>query len=257
MSSATVEAEAWFPRRWWLLTGLIFVVQVSLIFWLGEHTRERPRPLGRAPRLRLTAYSPRLALEDPTLFALPHQRGFSGPAWLEVKPFDFPSYDWSEPPRWLSLSLAPLSATFEQEARETNAFDPLQLLRAAPPQLTIPSPAVLPPVPGRSVSRLEGELAGRGLLSTPQLPSWRRPEILTNSVVQLVVDAQGWPLSTALISSSGWKEADDVALARTRGLRLKPLGGEGPSPRQSAAEQLMWGELVFEWQTLAPTNAPP
>jgi len=257
MSSVPAQAATWPRRRWWLLTGLIFVSQVTLIFWLGEHGHPRPRALGPAPGLRLVrGWSQALALQDPTVFALPHRQGFSGPAWLDSKPLEFPAYDWSEPPRWLPMSLAPLSDNFS-EVQETNPFDPIQLLAGSAPELTRPDPIVLAPARGQSSCRLEGGLAGRKLLSNPKLPPWQRPEILTNSVVQLVVDGQGRPLSAVLLSSSGWKEADDLALAEARMARLEPLQAAGPQPASRPSDELSWGELIFEWQTLPPASPAP
>ena len=44
-----------------------------------------------------------MALSDPTLFALPHFRGFWGDPWLRPPPAPDRSFEWTEEPRWLAL----------------------------------------------------------------------------------------------------------------------------------------------------------
>ena len=42
MTSASVESPPRSGRRWWGLVMLIFVVQLALIFWLGDTSRSSP-----------------------------------------------------------------------------------------------------------------------------------------------------------------------------------------------------------------------
>ena len=65
MTSASVESRPWSRRRWWGMVALIFVVQLGLIFWLGEpHARfarvrpRRPHPPPGRPGTRRTAGAP-------------------------------------------------------------------------------------------------------------------------------------------------------------------------------------------------------
>jgi hypothetical protein len=81
MNGALAEPRAWARRRWWVVIALVFGAQLGLIFWLSERTPARPRPPAAAPALRLLtgpASVEWLALNDPTLFALPHLLNFSG-----------------------------------------------------------------------------------------------------------------------------------------------------------------------------------
>lgn len=253
MNSATVESHRWPRRRWWLLIGLIFAGQLGFIFWLSDRGPHVPRPPAAAPRLRLAGNAPTawLALNDPTLFALPHWEGFSGPAWLNLPSLETPSPDWTEPPRWLALPLAELGATFERFI-QTNRPDSQPLLGRPAPGLTVPEP--VPPVPASEHSsyRLEGPLAQRRLSTALDLPSWKHADILTNSIVQLIVDAEGKPISVALLSGCGFSAADDQALALARGARFESLYGTGPEQAANHPGRLSWGEMIFEWHTQAP-----
>jgi len=111
-------------------------------------------------------------------------------------------------------------------------------------------PTTAPP----STLRVEGALANRRLLNPPTLQPWPHPDLLTNSVVQVLVDGDGDVFSQVLLARSGKKEADDDALAVARSAQFEPVPRNSRGP--GLAPALTWGTLVFEWQTLPPTNAP-
>ena len=90
--------------RWWGSVTLVFATQLGLIFWLSDRSPLRTRPPAVSPSINLldSGAETLLALQDATLFALPHQQGFSGPAWLHFTPPDFHPADPPDPPRWLA-----------------------------------------------------------------------------------------------------------------------------------------------------------
>lgn len=239
------------PRRgWWLLVALVFILQLGFIFGLGGYLPVRPRPAQPAPRLRLAgpAAGEWLALNDPTLFALPHAHGFSGPAWLKIPSLGFPSREWSEPPLLLPLAVADLGVGVSRLAGSIDLGSLAPLAQTAP-ELTLP--AVAPPLrPGPSTFRFEGALARRPLLTPLSLTNWPCRDLLTNSVVQLVVDPAGRPVSVTLLSTSGYKEADDRALELAAAARFAPVPGSEPGKTLKPATQLTWGKLIIQWQTL-------
>jgi len=71
----------------------------------------------------------------------------------------------------------------------------------------------------------------------------------------VLVDARGNTVSRALLSGSGLVEADRRALELARTARFAPAESGAPG-RLNQHEQLTLGALIFEWQTLPPTNAP-
>ena len=106
-------------------------------------------------------------------------------------------------------------------------------------------PAPLPPDPPL---RIEGDLATRPLLAPLALKSWAHAELLSNSVVQAMVDADGFTFSPVLLTGCGLEEADLYALKLASGARFRPaprLPGTGHDPGG-----LTWGKLIFQWQTL-------
>src|SRR5436853_4796158 len=102
MNDDRIDSGHWSHGKVWGTIALVFVVQVALIFGLSNRSAATPRAVPATPRVRLDEGSGEmLALLDPTLFALPHPRPFSGDAWAGVR--EFQPADWSEEPLWLDL----------------------------------------------------------------------------------------------------------------------------------------------------------
>jgi hypothetical protein len=202
-----------------------------------------------------------IALSDPTIFALPHRQGFSGPAWMEIPPVPSRSFESVGEPQWLALPLEQLGK-LSDSFRETNQPDVLTTLALFEPE---PAPeSLFVPLLREKSQLLFGEgLTGRQLKTLPKLRSWPHSDILTNTVVKLLVSGDGLPASPAvLLSSSGLKAADDYALAEANAARFEPILNEGPGRNKSPLSNLTWGTMIFEWQTLpisATNNAanPP
>lgn len=256
MSAALAQPRPWPRRRWWGLVGLVFVVQLSLILWLSDRAPIRTRPPAAAPALLLAGNSSAevLALKDPTLFALPHRQGFSGPAWLRIPTQKFPVFEWTEEPQFLSLPTRHLGEDFRR-LTETNELYSLETSPRPQPELMLPELPRAAISPAQSTLRIEGELASWRLVAPPALPSWEHTDLLTNSIVQAVIDAEGKPVSVTLLTRSGLKAADDLALELAREMRFNPPGSSGVEGSRRPETRLTWGKLIFEWRTLPLPNA--
>ena len=259
MTSSSAESRLWSRRRWWGLVLLIFGGQLGLIFWLGNPSSIRPRPAATAFTLKLAGSDSAelLAINDPTLFALPHRQGVVGPASLVTPRPESPSFQWPEPTNPLLLSVGQLGTVFNRFI-ETNEFTSLQLPSNPKPSLTVPYSPPLAVSAEQSTLRLEGDLAQRRLVAPPPLRSWENPDILGNSVVRIAVDADGRPVSPALISSCGSREADQYALEQAKAARFQPLRRDPADTARNPTAELSWGRMVFRWHTVPPpsTNAP-
>jgi TonB family protein len=195
-----------------------------------------------------------ITLVDPTLFARPHEQTFSGQAWMAAPAQEFAPLTWSEPPEWLELSLDELGATFHQFIA-SQPFGSQQWLPQREPELRLPP---LPPAqifPEKSVLRLDGQLVRRELLSKPDLPSWPSGEVLSNSIVQVLVDPDGRPVSATLLPpGSGSREADERAVTLARAARFRPAPNTDPNHPLTGTD---FGEMIFVWHIvpLPQTNA--
>ena len=280
MMSALVEPRGWPAGRWWLAVAFVFALQVALALVLEDRSPPPPRQPGAAPVFRWSdnRSGEWLALEDPTLFALPHRQGFSGEAWLRIPSLDFRPDDWSEPARFMPLPEPELGAGFRNFV-QTNPAPPFPSLVMIEPELMTPEYLPMPPVSTPSRLRIEGDLAKWRLLSRPSLPSWTCTDRLTNnavlllvdaqgnayldllnpSVVQLIVDAQGRTVSAVLLPpGSGFKGADQRALELARTARFAAAAQTLPGPAKNPPADLTIGTMVFDWQTLpAPSPDAP
>lgn len=245
---------AWGRARWWTALAFVALAQVALIYWLSDRrpaVRREPAP---SPTLGLLGPGAAglLELTDPTLFALPGRRGLSGPAWLEPWRPELRAVDWTEPPRWLPLPVVELGGSLRAFLR-TNESKPPSVPSRPLPELTQPG---LTPVAFNEASRLRvgGDLAAPDLLTPIQLRDQEATDLLTNSIVQVLVSAAGAPVSATLLQRSGSPEADQFALQQARFARFRPLPAAEPPNSPSGA--LRWGTLTFEWSTVAPANPP-
>lgn len=260
MTATPAESPAWSRRRWTLTVIAVVVVQAGLVFWLGDNFPVLPRRAHHEPRVFLTPNFPGdlAALRDPTLFARGNAHGFSGLAWQALPAPEFRPAEWTEPPRFLALRPEQLGALVRQLVQSNT---PAPLPGAGKPEPTIELPDLPVPVsslPARSELRVEGGLAGRRLRSPFTLPSWPSRDLVTSSVVRVVVDADGRTQSAALLSSSTSAAADQQALDLARSARFEPRRGNAPGSPVKQAPEIAWGELVFAWHTvpLPATNAP-
>ena len=282
MTLALVEPRRWSrPRRIAVVTFWL-CAQVGLVFWLSDRRPVNRRPLKASPSLHFaanqsdeldysevgsSANSPNplpaptdmlLALENPTLFALPQQSGFSGLAWRWMPSERFHPFAWSEPLEWLAPSAQQWDGAFKP-AIDSNRSAALLATLESTPDLTLPE--VSPPVASREKSafRIEGELANRRLLTPLSLKSWVTTDLLTNTVVQLVVDGDGRPLSAMVLNACGAGEADQLALEQAQAARFEAVSRNGPGSIPNPVADLTWGTIIFEWQTLPPPVAtiPP
>ena len=242
------DEPSWSAARWIISITLVFGLHVGLIYGLGDRKPLQRRAIANAVSLRVaTVQSELQQLEDPTLFALPHLRGFAGAIWLRHVETNA-AFRWTEPPRLLALRVERLGEFFLQQA-ETSAPARRQIETIAAPMTTVLSPMDEEIPRGPALLRVNGGLAGRPLRNAPAtLPRQPAQENLTNSVVQVLVDGRGQVISATLMTpGSGGAATDQDALRISRNLRF--------SASRDAAS-LTVGKLVFEWQTLPATNAP-
>jgi len=261
MNAGSLRPFTWPVGRWWFLVTLVFVLQVAAIYFLSDNRPALPRPAHAAPTLHFSGNTSGelLALTDPTLFALPHRESFSGSAWLNIPSVPTASFTWTEPPQWLAPPTNELGASFHR-ALESYAFDPSQVDLSPDSDVALPDLGAGGKV-AHSTFHLAGDLAGRRLLKSLRAPDWANNDILTNTIVRILVNAEGSPISAAVLSSSGLKAADDYAREEARSARFNSVATRGPHRNTNSLAGLAIGEIVFEWQTIPQpqTNsaAPP
>jgi hypothetical protein len=243
----------WTRGRWLTWIALIFAAHAALVFAFGGRKPIVPHAVKDAPVLNLAAAADeRLALNDPTLFALPHRKDFASASRKQM-PVEQPSFHWTEPPGWLPLSAEQLGAVFN-EFMQTNGFPGLELQLKPPLKLSTPELPITPVLAQNSTLLIEGDLAQRPLLNPVNVPSLPYHDVIAPSKVQVLVDPVGNVISTVLLPSDNPLEAaGHYADADRRALELARAARFAPGPR------LALGRLIFNWHTvpMTNTNEPP
>lgn len=242
----------------WLAAILVFAAQIGLLFWVGNPPPFKPPAPPPGPKIHLDADGSQewLSLQDPTLFVLPHRENFSGAAWVKIKPLEFTPTNWDEPPRPLPLAQEQLGATFT-EYMQTNLpprFQPELNAGSGFADVNVPT---MESISVPSAMRVEGDLANLRLLTPLRLPPQTNADLLTNTIIQLLVDSRGNPFSTVILSGSGSVQADAEALTNyAKAVRFQPA--EQAEVGSVPSDKMTLGRLIFEWQTKlpAPTNSP-
>ena len=239
--------KGWTRSRLITIIALVTAVQVILIFFFGEKKEAVPRAVLDVPTLKFadaTGEQPELlALDNPTLFVLPSPEDFAAAAWLTNREPEQPSFRWTEPPRWLPLSADGLGAAIGW-LMQTNSSSGRPFDFRPAPELTTPTVPEEPVPMQQSTMRIRGELAQRLLPSSISLTNWPYADVLAPSVVQVLVNPAGDVVSTALLKSCDYKNADDQALELARALRFTP------------SSRLTFGRIIFNWHTVPPTASP-
>jgi hypothetical protein len=239
----------WTRSRWLTVIALVFVAHVALLFVFGGRKQIVPRAVTNVPTLKLADNSSEwIALNDPTLFALPHQKDFASAIWLQTAALKQPSFRWSAPTNWLSLSADDLGQAFNQ-FMQTNHFEGFELQLKPPLKLSAPGLPIEPALAQNSTLRVEDELAQRQLPSPINLTNWPYANVIAPSKVQVLVDAAGNVVSTVLLPpDSGFAAADQYDKADQRALELARAMRFAPSSR------LTVGRMIFNWHTVPMTN---
>ena len=262
MNLLVADPVRWSVRRWIYTVASVFTLQTGLLLYLGQ--REQSPPI--RPTFRTTVHfvfdpwsSEQLdrlpAMSDPTLFALPGDSGLSGSAWLRGVPLDYQPEHWFEPFRWLEMEPAALGSGFARFVGTNFMAPPLVADQPVPPLLRYEPHFPNDPLPQHSRLRLEGEVASRPLLAPLDLRSWPHSDILSNTVVRTAIDADGRTLFPALVSESGYPDADFYALKLASAARFRPLPRAARD--SSGIGPLAWGKMIFEWHTLPLTATNP
>ena len=246
--------------RFWIFGFLfLFLAHAAAIFRFSE----RDAPASWRPPVRpffylsLDANSDRRIAEltagrDPTLFALPHARGFSGGAWLNFQPEIPRLSNWSAPPEWLELPLDQLGNSLHEYVATNRAAEE-QLLSSlrAPKMVEVRIPDE--PVITNTTVRVEGPLVARKLTGVPALPSATNTDVLRKTIVAVSANGDGVVETASLVGESGSKQADERAVELARRFAFEPAAIRNARAREASAPTL--GRLVFTWHVTLPAPA--
>ena len=236
--------------------ALALAAHVAFICIFGTKKYPALRAVINVPHLQLAdAASELIALDDPTIFVLPHANDFATAFWQSPPVVKPPSFSWPAPPHWLLPDGSHLAAIFSA-FMETNSPGKFGLNFKPPPPFTEIDVPVISPTPPDLTPQISGDLAQRRWLNPIMLPPLTNNDVIVASRIQVLVDVAGTVVSTVILPAENsaealgrWEPADQRAQTLARAARFAP------------APQLTFGEMIFNWHTVpaAPTNsiAPP
>jgi hypothetical protein len=247
------SGEGWPFSRWLILIALVCAAHVALLYMFGARNQIVPRTATDAPTLKLAdSLDEFLALNDPTLFALPHPGDFVTAMWSQAPVGKRPAFHWPESSRWLPLSTNELMTVFNR-FMQTNQVAGFALQLKPPVRLSAPAQPLEPAFARVSTVRVAGDLTQRRLLTPMNLPPWPYADVIAPSKVQVLVNEAGGvvsaivlPPNNSLEALSHHPDADQRALELARATRFAP------------APRLTIGQMIFAWHTVPPpaTNSP-
>jgi hypothetical protein len=250
---------SWTRQRVPILAMVIFVAHVIAIFALHTPTPMLALPEAfRSPRMPTPQMTTNNLLEaeelnDPLVFAGAHQHGFSAAAWMMRPKQEYVLTNSAPAPRFLSFVRPPTEFPAVENLAEASRSSDLPFVEFA-----------LPKEMPKSTLAVQGALEQRRVMSAPEIPTQFATDVLSNTVVQVGVRADGFPFSTRVISGSGSRAADLQALDIANRVRFAPSMPVSVQKRNAAEAigdpgELQWGEFVFQWFTTEPivTNGLP
>jgi TonB family protein len=259
MTAPSLETVRWPRKKWFYAVVAVFAFQIGAILVLSQRERVTMPAPGFGTSIHLAADPSRARQfneapdwSDPAAFALPNWRGFSREGWLSFARPEFRLTDWNEPPEWLKLDSTELGNSLHHFML-SNTMPPLLVADKPLPRLARDEIAVgNAPIHIGSELQIEGELTAWSLADPVRLPGWSYPELLTNTVVRVLVDPEGVNVAAVVLSGSGYAEADALAIRTAKRARFQPPKTYGPGRRSPAPAS---GNLIFKWHTLVSTNA--
>lgn len=255
MTSVSVASRKW--PRWWIGVGLVMALQSALILALNKESEATPSRLGPQSQFRFLSanQTTQLLVVNPTVFALPQRDGFSGGTWQEISPPKFRPVEWLDDTdsNLLTLAVSKLGTGLPEllAGTEESSFPVITMVQ---PEAVFPPTEPVKPISTPTRFWIEGDLAKRKLLSgisAADLRAFTNGDLLTNTTVQVLVDAHGNTLSAVLMRPrSGSDDADRLARQLAKSVRFEPL--ENPMTQSAENAPLTLGLFVFDWQTLPP-----
>lgn len=242
--------SGWSWKKICFLIALAFVAHLTFIFVFGAKKTPGPKAVGKVPHFQFANQAGEwIALDDPTLFALPHVEDFAPAVWRNTPTNRPPPFRWTEAPSFLAPAVEALGLAFGA-LMQSNQIAALPLNFKPEPKMTIANFSVESMLPKNSTLEIAGDIVQRKLLTPASVPTLAYPDVIAPSKIQILVDATGKVISAVSLPSDNPLESADRAdigesnaLNIARSLRFTPMPG------------VTFGQLIFNWHTV-PTNAP-
>jgi len=257
------QPSSWSPGRWSLSVAIVFAAHVGLIYTFSAPPGEPRHPDSGSLRLALVLdpganahWLHATGIQDPTVLALAHPRGFSGRAWDAAAKSSVAPLQWSDAPDYLPPAYESFGLAFSSAATPATAPDEFSSQRRRPPVRSEERREPAATIATRVI--LSPSLEQRGLRSLPSLPSIPSQASIPDTLVEIELDSSGAVFTARATQRAGLGNADrirlqaaNLALAHARSLRFD----SAPAPRNPQRLRdvsLTSGTLRYQWGYLEP-----
>lgn len=237
--------------RWLVLALAIFALHIIFILLLSKTpapTTHLHKPFTIVMRDDLSIGADEFYdLNSPVLFAMADRRGFSGYAWLKLLKQNHNYYEFKDAPKWLSPFSDLLGNEISKLLTNIAITHNIGFHRLPEPEVQFSIQIQGPTPPTYTEIEFDEKLLARGIEFVPPLPTITHTDVIAATVTRVIVDSRGYVLSSAIISESGYKPADILALDLAKSVKFKPID-MGFDKNGS----LTIGNITFKWYVQNP-----
>lgn len=234
-----------------ILGILLFLGHLAVLRWWVREPALPPEltalvPFGRWVGGSLSGSG--IAAIHPQIFALDGDFGFSAAARRIL-----PRTEYESPERRVTVPLG-LSAT-ALRLGEAPTHPHFRRGISEPAVALLDEPKVpLTPSPPRSVVEYSGEFSSRGWKQPPIFAPWVGTEVPGPALLKVAVTSAGYIVLASVRESSGFPEADQLAVAAVRKARFQPET-DAAKDSPGSEERLLWGSIQVRWAIGTPPPA--
>lgn len=246
MNEITDKINGWSQRRWQIGLLIIFTLQIGFFLLFSERNPNTAYE-GRVLFAMMTGDSLNLPgelaeIQNPTVFAFPTKNNYSSKSWFSIMPLKNDYYEWT-PDNYLLLPMPDvLGNKFSEFLPKLHSLLDVSIFEIRDEHASSILPDLrLENLYTNSVFRIEGEIVNRKLVRIPTLPAIESPDIYPPSIVEIVVNDDGYVISSTLISASGLTTADQKAVELSRNFVFSKVENPGSS------SGLTFGKIAFYW----------
>lgn len=240
--------EQWSRARWAGIITALFMLQAGAVFLVSREPDMTPQHATMpVPRFTLSFRNvpTQAGASDPAAFALAGRNDFSRSAWLNRPRPVHQLNDWQDDGAWWNYPTNRLTRDFKTLVHSTVMTRPAA--RELPPQPIKPPEtddtelALL-----NSTVDLDAALQARGLVQPITPPEVQTSDVLPPTRVQISLNKDGLVLSALIVSGSGNREVDALALRLATNAQFRDAADPGAAPQV--------GTLTFRWFTVPPVE---
>lgn len=246
MSEIAEKINRWSRKKWLIAVLIIFTLQMAFFILLSERNQKAEYG-GKILMAMMSGDSPNLPdeiaeIQNPIILAFPTKNNYSSKSWFRIPPLNNDYYEWIPDNYLLSPLPELLGNEFSKFLPNLRSILDVSIFEIKDELAGNVYPDFrLEDLYTNSVFRIEGEITRRGLIYAPSLPVIESSDVLPPSTVEIVVNEDGYVVSSTLIVASGSPTADQKAVELSKKFIFSR------SEKTDNPSGLSFGKITFYW----------